>query len=168
MDEIDKIKVSFLDDERLIVVYTELLLRHCVVKISEMQDRLDIIQEVLIDFVKSNKVFDSEKHRRNWLYKVMDNKINDFLRKKYRKNDMEVAQDFVIETAMAVDDNIAASKELLKQISKLPRKQEMVIRMYYLEGYSVEEIKYFLGVKSQQSIWNLLSKARETLRDYLE
>jgi len=144
-------------------MYTDKLLRHCFGRVVNIEDRLDIVQDVFFELVKVCREFESELHMSNWLYSVANNKISDFLRKKYRAMRMEVALDFDIETVTTLDDEFAEMQELIDNISKLPLNQEIAIRLYYIDGYSTDEIANFLKIK-QSSVWSLISKARESLR----
>jgi len=143
--------------------YVNPLLKYCAAKIRSKHDRLDIVQDVLYDYIKVDIIFFDEKHEKNWLYKVCDNKIADYLREKYKRNDFEIPEELVAKKITTSDELQHEMIFLLEKISKLPENQEQAIKMYYLEDYTTEEIAEYLKV-TQETVWNLLSKARESLR----
>jgi RNA polymerase sigma-70 factor (ECF subfamily) len=152
--------------ERAAAEYTNRLLRYCMARISSAQDRLDIVQDVLLEYVKSGLVFSDKAHERNWLFKVTDNKIADRLRRQYRRGASEIAEELVAETAAAANADLAEAANLTEALRSLPENWERVIRLYYLENFTTDEIAAYLKI-GRQTVWNLLSKARERLREYL-
>ncbi|MPM51079.1 hypothetical protein SDC9_97825 [bioreactor metagenome] len=56
--------------------------------------------------------------------------------------------------------------ELRESVFKLPQKMRTVIVLYYIEGYSIDEVAYMLRVP-QGTVKSRLHKGRKLLRDML-
>jgi RNA polymerase sigma-70 factor (ECF subfamily) len=166
-DECQTIAVSANEVDRVAKEYVNPLMRCCASRIRLIHDREDIVQEVLFTYLKRGKVFTDRDYERNWLYKVCDNKIKDFLSQQYKQKKFEVSEESIEEIAAVMDNPIDEKIDLLNAIASLPTNQEEVVRLYYLLDCSTEEIAQRLGM-TQQTVWNILSKARDKLRKKIE
>ena len=124
-------------------------------------DAEDILQDVLIQYLKVEPNFVTKEHRKAWFLKVTSNLCKDRLKASYRKwkeldEDYPVTQDFTKEES-----------EVLHAVHSLPVKYREVIHLFYYEGYHTEEIASILK-KNESTVRSLLSRARKKLKVYLK
>jgi len=153
----EKFMQTDLDIEYIVNRYTDALLRFCAAKIKQEADRYDVLQEVFVAFLKSNKGRKDEAYIKNWLYKVASYKIDDFLRKRYKITKNEMPEIFSMDAPYTHE-----SLSFEDEIRRLPEKQGQAIYLFYYEGYSTDEISRILNVKPS-TVRNNLDKARENL-----
>ena len=58
-------------------------------------------------------------------------------------------------------------KDEMEELYQLKPKEQMVLRMYYYEGYSLQEIAVVLGI-SEVAVRQRLSRARKALKEKYE
>ena len=125
----------------------------------------DLLQESFYRFLRAERSFDSESHRRNYLYRIATNLAHD--RHRSRRGIVSVPVPAEHETsALASHDDVAGDAErrtdLGRAMAKLkPREREM-LWLAYAHGSSHEEIAQSLGVR-KASIKMLLFRARRRL-----
>jgi RNA polymerase sigma-70 factor, ECF subfamily len=125
----------------------------------------DLLQESFYRFLRAERSFDSESHRRNYLYRIATNLAHD--RHRSRRGIVSVPVPAEHETsALASHDDVAGDAErrtdLGRAMAKLkPREREM-LWLAYAHGSSHEEIAETLGLR-RASIKMLLFRARRRL-----
>ena len=125
----------------------------------------DLLQESFYRFLRAERSFDSESHRRNYLYRIATNLAHD--RHRSRRGIVSVPVPAEHETsALASHDDVAGDAErrtdLGRAMAKLkPREREM-LWLAYAHGSSHEEIGETLGLR-RASIKMLLFRARRRL-----
>lgn len=125
----------------------------------------DIAQEswqVIIQ--KINDLKDPSQFK-SWAFRIVSNKSLDHLRHKARER--VKLQDYNIETEEWPIDNEnlkeKQKRELLEAIQRLTINQQVVIRLFYLESYSLKEISLQLDI-SVGTVKSRLFHAREQLK----
>lgn len=110
-------------------------------KLSNPEDQEDVVQETLISIHKAQATYDNSRPLKPWIMAIATYRINDHLRKHYKKrehetNDFDSMAEFLEDTVTeSYDDN-----ELVKIVNTLPEKQRNIVYMLKVEGYSVKEI----------------------------
>lgn len=125
---------------------------------NNLQDVEDCMQTAFLRLWQCKKVFVSEKHAKNWLYKVAVNCARDL--HKNRWGSMQPLEEQVL---FYTDEAL----NLYEEIMELPDDYRIVILLYYYEDYSIKEIGRLLGVK-ESTIATRLQRARKKLRIELE
>jgi len=108
----------------------------------------DITQEVFVKVWKNLRKFNLEKEFKPWIFKIAKNASIDYLRKKksipFSRFENKNGQNILIETLESNDKNLTESinnkKEFLDIIEKLPKKDQEVIDLRYIQGMSFKEI----------------------------
>ena len=125
----------------------------------------DLLQESYYRFLRAERSFDSESHRRNYLYRIATNLAHD--RHRSRRGVVSVAVPAEHDpSALVSHDDVAGDAErrtdLGRAMAKLkPREREM-LWLAYAQGSSHEEIAESLGLR-RASIKMLLFRARRRL-----
>ena len=141
--------------------YGDMLFRLCYVRLQNVQDAEDVVQEVFYQYLKSLPDFQSQEHEKAWFIRVTINACTDWLRNlSYRK---WLPLEIVAEECGTKD---SSSGEILEAVLQLPEKYRNVIYLFYYEGYSAVEIAEILGRK-ENTIYTWLSRAKKILREQL-
>ncbi len=129
--------------------------------LKNIDDAEDIVQNVFLKLYRNLNKINSELYLKNWLIVVTINEcksnlISSWKRKVRRFIDNE-------------EDKIPAKNrddELLNSIFLLPKKDRLIVHLYYYENYKVKEIANLLRVK-ETTVKQRLARSREKLKDIL-
>ena len=143
------------DVETIIERYGDLLYRLCILMLKNESDAEDVIQETLIKFYRKAPVFEDADHEKAWLIRVATNECRDLLRFRVRHPLAEVEQIMV-----ASEDS--ADSGILEALASLPEKYKLVLALYYVEGYKVEDIAKIIG-RTSSAVKMRLQKGRRLL-----
>lgn len=141
--------------------YMDMIFRLAFSYLKNAPDADDITQNVLLSLYRTNKVFESEAHIKNWLIRVTVNECKNALRSPWRRTeDLE-------EYAGRLSFYQEGDGELFRQIMALDVKYRAVIVLYYYEGYSIEEMAHILNIPKGTAGTRLV-RARKNLRERME
>ena len=140
--------------------YADILYRICFTMVKNTYDAEDIVQNTFIKYYQSEKVFDSNEHKKSWLIRVAVNECKDQIR--FRSRHQHISLDECTETAQSSDH--ADDKDVLEALMKLPPKYRIVMTLYYAEEYSVKEIADTLHT-NESVVKKRLQKGRKLLHD---
>ncbi len=164
----DEAERTFQMTEEAFRVFYELTARPVQVYLSRMtgDDRLadDLLQETYYKFLRSNATFDSDDHRKNYLFRIATNLVRDH----QRRPRVEVAaspatQEGVASPADAhTAERAAARIDLARAMAHLKPRERSLLWLAYAQGWSHQEIATALGVKTA-SLKAMLFRARHRL-----
>jgi len=164
--------------------YSEPLLRRAIYLLSDKEEAEDIVQEVFLSAFSSYYSFEGKSKPLTWLYTILNNKVADFYRKKY-KNETPIRLDrFFDETGSWKNNDVlndwnASNKEsellddddfnktLENCLEDLPSKWRIPMKMYYLEEKKAPEVSQELNI-STTNLWKILQRSRMQLRECLD
>ena len=145
--------------ERLLSQHGDSILRLAYAYLHNMSDAEDVLQDTLLQFLKTAPVLENPDHEKAWLLRVAVNRAKDITRSFWRRNKISIE-----EYAEEIPFENQEDRELFEAVMKLPEKYRDVIHLYYYEELSVKEIAGILGA-SQGSVKMRLSRGRSFLRD---
>ena len=127
-------------------------------------DRLadDLLQETYYRFLRSKASFDSDDHRRNYLFRIATNLVHDHR----RRPGIEVAA--LREDTMASPGDVHTAErtaqriDLSRAMDQLKPRERTLLWLAYAQGWSHEELAASLGVKTA-SLKAMLHRARHRL-----
>jgi RNA polymerase sigma-70 factor (ECF subfamily) len=126
----------------------------------------DLLQETYYRFLRARTVFESDEHRKNYLFRIASNLANDAYRRGPAPEPLADAH----EAAFRVDPEIAARhqsrSDLAQAMAQLKPRQRDALWLAYAEGSSHKEIAQILGVRAA-SVKLLLFRARRKLASLL-
>jgi RNA polymerase sigma-70 factor (ECF subfamily) len=162
----DEAERTFLMTEEAFRTFYELTARPVRVYLARMtrDERLadDLLQETYYRFLRSNATFESEDHRRNYLFRIATNLVRD----QRRRPHVEVPATIDAETPAAREPHTAAKAaeriDLERAMDQLKPRERSMLWLAYAHGCSHEEIAASLGVKSA-SLKAMLHRARRRL-----
>lgn len=137
--------------------YGDMLYRLCYVMLRNYADAEDAVQETFISYTANSPEFNDSEHEKAWLLRVASNKCRDIIRFKKRHQTADLS---VLETL--VQDN--ESTHILEALMELPEKFRLVLVLYYVDGYKVNEIAEIIR-KTPSAVKMRLQKGRKLLEE---
>lgn len=121
----------------------------------------DLLQETYYRFLRTPVVYESELHRKNYLFRIASNLANDNHRRKH--DEVELCdQTFLSRSDSDTAGRSARRTDVTRALAQLKPRQRDALWLAYAEGSSHEEIAQVLGVKPT-SIKLILFRARRKL-----
>lgn len=131
-------------------------------RIANETDIEDAIQETMIETYKSIKKLNDPNKFKKWVIKILINKCNRIYRRKY-KADISI-DEYNVETLKSNNIIDVENKLNFYDIIKILNYEErLIIILYYMEDYSVKEIKSILKMNAN-TINTHLYRARQKLK----
>jgi len=124
----------------------------------------DLLQEAYYRFLRTRAEFESDDHRRNYLFRIATNLVRDHRRRfgheERRRLDGSQAEDV---TAGAHEGDRAIRRlDLARAMEQMKPRERSLLWLAYAQGFSHEEIAEVLGLK-KASLKALLFRARKRL-----
>lgn len=166
-------------------LYSDNLYSWALHKTSSKETAEDLVQDTFLAAVQSFNRFKGESSPKTWLFSILNNKINDHYRNRYRKP-MVDGNEF-IETLFDNDeewkvdqrpqqwaentehllDNSDFQKTLQNCLENLPDNWYSAIQLKFIEEKNGEHICQELGI-TNTNFWQILHRAKLQLRKCLE
>jgi RNA polymerase sigma-70 factor (ECF subfamily) len=128
----------------------------------------DLLQEAYYRFLRAERPYASEAHRRNYLYRIATNLAHD--RRRRHVNLVSIPEpDAASAPHAGVDESARATNriDLNRALSRLKPRERALLLLAYSQGSSHHEIAESLGLKTG-SVKALLFRARRRLASLLE
>lgn len=142
--------------EEVLNKYGDLIFRTCLILLGNTEDAQDAVQDTMIKYIRKAPKFQDENHEKAWLLKVSSNRCKDILR--YRMNhskfDVEILEQFSDESE---------DTGILEALMQIPEKYRLVLTLYYVDEYKIEEIAEIIN-RTASAVKMRLKKGRELLR----
>ena len=129
--------------------YGDMLYRICLIMLKNSADAEDAVQETFIKLVQKAPKFDSEGHEKAWLITVATNKC------RHKTESEEILQNYFIEKH---------DSGILEALSELSEKYRIILVLYYVEDYKIDEISKITGL-SVSAVKMRLSRGRKLLKE---
>lgn len=146
------------DFDLIVDKYSDMIFRLAYQNLYSIPDAEDVVQDVFLKLLKSNKAFESMEHVKAWLIRVTVNQCLDYKKSFYRKNVVSLENQEI-----PLKEN---EQRVIEEIFQLPTEESSIIYMYYYEGYTIREIAEILG-KKQNTVNSKLTRARKKLKKLL-
>lgn len=146
--------------ERLLEKYGNSILRMAYSYLHNISDAEDVLQDTLIQFIKTLPQFETATHEKAWLLRVAIN---------ISKNKIKYLN---VRKADELHDNLAADEQddlvfVWDAVKSLPMVYSEIIHLFYHEGYSTARIAELLS-KKESTVRSLLKRARARLKAVLK
>jgi RNA polymerase sigma factor (sigma-70 family) len=129
------------DIERVVDTHGNMLFRICLVILCNEKDAEDVVQDTFISFLTKSPSFHDSEHEKAWLITVATNRCKNMRRFNLMRRHIDIS-----DLQLYSKDN--ESYGLLDHLMKLPNKYKIVLLLYYVEGYKVDEIANLLNITS--------------------
>ncbi|MBB4804970.1 RNA polymerase sigma-70 factor (ECF subfamily) [Chryseobacterium defluvii] len=164
--------------------YSGPLLRRAAYLLSDKEDVEDVVQEVFLSAFSSYDSFEGKSQPLTWLITILNRKVADFYRKKYKSEPQIRLDHFFDESGSWKNDDVlndwgGLNKELelldnqdfnatLEDcMEDLPVKWKVPLKLYYLHEKKAPEISQELNI-STTNLWKILQRSRMQLRECLD
>lgn len=145
---------------RLMTTYGNNVLRLAYSYLHNMSDAEEVLQDALIQFIKTQPQFETAEHEKAWLLRVAIN----LSKNKITYNNIRKTDELSETLAANETEDLSFVWDAVKQ---LPAKYSEVIHLFYHEGYSTAQIASLLS-KKEATVRSLLQRARIKLKDVLK
>lgn len=154
--------------------YGGMLFKLCLIRLQNVQDAEDIVQEVFYQYLKREEPFESEEHEKAWLLKVAVNGCQKIWRsawKKHRSGEdwQEMLAGFPdrgTEDTFSNPEEYSLERERRRQIlaavMALPARYREVIHLFYYQQLPIKAIAEITG-RGQSTVTSQLTRGRELL-----
>ena len=145
------------DAEKVVRIYGDMLLRICFVMLGNEADAEDAVQETIIRYFRKAPTFESCEHEKAWLIVAAKNICRDMIR--FRQRHPQTSIEYLqLLTSDPSDSGI------LEALMSLPEKFRLVLTLYYVEGYRVEDIAKMIS-RTPSAVKMRLQKGRKLLEE---
>ncbi len=140
--------------------YGNSILRMAYSYLHNMSDAEDILQDTLIQYIKTKPQLNGDEHEKAWLLRVACN----LSKNKIKYNKLRETDELMEELAGCEEEDLSFVWEAVKQ---LPEKYREVVHLFYQEGYSTGDIANILR-RNESTVRSDLNRARKQLKNILK
>ncbi|OGO90391.1 MAG: RNA polymerase subunit sigma-24 [Clostridiales bacterium GWF2_38_85] len=148
--------------DEIIKNYSSMVFRIAYSRTKNKYDADDVMQNVFMRYIRKERHFESEEHRKAWFIRTTINCSNSFFTTSWFKNTTSFSDAAGSQIAPS-DDN----SSVVSAVSELPKNMRSMIYLFYYEEYSVKKIAEILG-KSESAVKTQLFRARGLLKKKFE
>ena len=145
------------DIEIIMRTFGNMPFRLCLITLGNASDAEDAVEEILIKYLQKAPEFKNAEHEKAWLITVATNKWKDILRFKNRHQvvNIDPINEFTKDTS---------DIGIIDALMTLNEKFRIVIFLYYVGGYSIDEIARVIG-RTSSAVKIRLQKGRRLLEE---
>jgi len=133
-------------------------------RINNEADIEDAVQETMIETYKSIKKLKDPFLFKKWAITILVNKCNRIYRRKYKK---DISYDEYNVEKFSSPINMETNIEFYDMLSCLKYEERIILSLYYMEGYTVKDIKSILKM-NENTINTHLFRARKKIKEKFE
>lgn len=133
-------------------------------RINNEDDIADAVQETMIATFKNIKKLRDTSQFKQWVITILINKCNRIYRRKYKKDISYEEYNF---ESFSSSCNIESNIEFYEMLKDLKYEEKIVIILYYLEQYSIKDIKEILKM-NENTVTTHLYRARQKIKKNLK
>lgn len=146
--------------ERMLNDHGNAVLRLAYSYLHNMADAEEVLQDTLVQFLKTSPVLEGREHEKAWLLHVAAN----LSKNRIKYNALRQTDELMEELAAEQRDDLSFVWEAVKA---LPEKYREVIHLFYYEGHPTAQIAKILGRK-EATVRSDLARGREKLKTVLK
>lgn len=143
--------------ETIVHIYGNILFRLCLVMLGNDTDAEDAVQETIIKYLQKAPSFENSEHEKAWLITVAKNECRNILR--FRQRHQQISLEYLEDIPFDSSDS-----GILEALMSLPEKFRLVLMLYYVEEYRIEEIARIIQ-KTPSAVKMRLQKGRKLLEE---
>ncbi len=145
--------------ERIMNNYGNKILRVAYSYLHNMSDAEDILQDTLIQYIKTMPTLSTCEHEKAWCIRVAVN----LSKNKIKYNNVRKADELSETLVSSEDEDLSVVWDAVKN---LPEKFRETIHLFYYEGYSTSDIAKILN-KKESTVRSNLHRGRAELKKVL-
>lgn len=125
---------------------------------------MDVTQDVFVRFLESELILPASKMRA-WMYRTALRRYIDIYRRQQNYQEILRIEFFDTESRTVFDQtDCQAIRDL---VAELPEKTQILVDLYYFQGFAVKEICQILGISASKAKVDLM-RARQQMKTILE
>ena len=136
------------------------ILRYAYSYLHNMEDAEEVLQDTLVQFLKTAPAFESEAHEKAWLLRVAGN----LSKNRLAYNAVRAADELNDELVAENRDDLSF---VWQAVRDLPEKYRAPVHLFYHEGYSTRQIAKILQ-RGEATVRSDLHRGRALLREILK
>lgn len=141
-------------------IHGNAILRYAYSYLHHMEDAEEVLQDTLVQFLRTAPAFESAAHEKAWLLRVAGN----LSKNRLSYNAVRAADELNDELVAEDRDDLSFVWQAVKD---LPEKYRAPIHLFYYEGYSARQIAEILQ-RGEATVRSDLHRGRALLRDILK
>ena len=124
----------------------------------------DLLQEAYYRLLRTKATFESDDHRRNYLYRIATNLVHDQRRRPRADREplVDAEREPAPESLTGSESRAASRIDLARAMARMKPRERSMLWLAYAQGWSHEEIATAIGVKTA-SMKAMLHRARHRL-----
>ncbi|WP_238727242.1 RNA polymerase sigma factor [Diplocloster modestus] len=146
--------------ERMLSEYGNAVLRLAYSYLHNTDDAEEVLQDTLVQFLRTSPALNAKEHEKAWLLHVAANLSKNRIKYNAIRQTDELMEELVAENR----DDLSFVWEAVKT---LPDNYREVVHLFYYEGYPTAQIAKILGMK-ETTVRSNLSRGREKLKTVLK
>lgn len=152
--------------EKLMQNYLRIVYNFILLRVSNKEDTDDIVQDVMLSVWLNLSSYNYDSSFKTWVLGIANHKINDFFRRKYRRNEEDIDDyiDFLSEDDFA--DDSEDKLDLRSAVSELKQSEKELIFLVFNAQLSYSDISYITGVPAG-TIKSRMSAVKKNLKKRL-
>lgn len=147
--------------------YADMVYRLAYSRTGSTFDADDILQEVFLRYIKADKTYNDEEHRKAWLLRITINCTKSYATSAWNRHTDYEEPDPNTGAEDPALKNAETKNDVMKALMSLPDKYRTAIYLFYYEDRSVAQIAKAVGT-SETNVKTRLSRGREMLKEKLE
>lgn len=125
-------------------------------------DAEDIVQDVFLKMWHAKIDFENSEHIDKWLTVACINKSKDYIKSPFQKRNTHLEE----ANHLLYTFDKTEHYDIFKAVMSLPKKERVVVHLFYYEDMPINEISSCLGIKSS-AVKTRLYRARKDLKQIL-
>jgi len=148
--------------ERLVIEAQDTLYRVSMSMLKNEQNAQDCVHDAILKAYENIHKLRQEEYFKTWLVRILINECKQSLKKQKRESSLDVEL-----PKISSRDNPYSNIEIGEAIDSLPQKIRLVVIMFYIEDYSIDDIKRVLNIP-EGTVKSRLYKGRKILKELLK
>ncbi|WP_303965934.1 RNA polymerase sigma factor [Sporosarcina ureae] len=145
------------DANRMVDTYGNMLFSICLVILCNEKDAEDAVQDTFMTYLTKSPTFNDSEHEKAWLITIATNRCKNMRRYNIIRKHLDIND-------LQLYSKNNQNHDLLDYLMRLPTKHKVVLLLYYVEGYKVDEIAKILVITTS-AVKKRLQRGRELLRE---
>lgn len=147
--------------------YADMVYRLAYSRTGNPTDAEDVVQDVFLRYIRADKIYNDEEHRKAWLIKITVNCSKSLITTAWNRRRSAQEQDENRGENDKRFSEIETKSEVYRAVLELPVKYRTVIHLFYYEDMTVAQIAKATGA-GESAVKSQLSRARGMLRESLK
>ena len=149
--------------------YADMVYRLAYSRTGNTFDADDILQEVFLRYIRADKTYNDEEHRKSWLIRITINCTKSLAGSAWNRHrdsydDTETNEKGAEDPALKA---VETRSDVMQALLTLPEKYRTAIYLFYYEDMTAAQIAGAVGT-TETNVKTRLSRGRDMLREKLE